>query len=123
MLITSDGQWNHRVTSPNKKCFKHYQVTLENPIEDDYEKKFLQGIQLKGESKVTLPAQLTIVDQYHAELAIQEGKYHQVKRMFAALSNHVTELHRFRIGDLDLDKTLNPGEYRPLSEDEVLLFA
>ncbi len=123
VLITDNGQWNHRVTSPNSHCFKRYYVTLAKPLYTELIGQFSQGILLKSENKVTLPAELLIIDDYHAELAIQEGKYHQVKRMFAAVGNHVTALHRNSIGDISLDNSLQPGQYRALNSKEVNCFA
>ncbi|RTZ16733.1 16S rRNA pseudouridine(516) synthase RsuA [Vibrio aquaticus] len=122
VLITDDGQWSHRITSPKHKCEKTYRVWLADPIQADYAEKFEQGIQLRNEKGLTLPAQLEIVDEEENEvlLTITEGKYHQVKRMFAALGNKVEHLHRERIGDIELCESLEPGEYRYLSEDEVV---
>ncbi|QXO18593.1 MULTISPECIES: 16S rRNA pseudouridine(516) synthase RsuA [Vibrio] len=121
VLITDDGQWSHRITSPKHKCDKTYRVWLADPIQPDYAEKLAQGIELRNERDMTLPAQMEVVDEAENELllTIHEGKYHQVKRMFAALGNKVIGLHRERVGDIVLDDTLEPGEYRFLTEDEV----
>ncbi|EEX92485.1 ribosomal small subunit pseudouridine synthase A [Vibrio orientalis CIP 102891 = ATCC 33934] len=121
VLITDDGKWSHRITSPKHKCEKTYRVWLADPIQADYVEKFAEGIQLRNEKGLTLPAQLEIVDEEENEvlLTITEGKYHQVKRMFAALGNKVEHLHRERIGDIELCESLEPGEYRYLTEEEV----
>lgn len=121
VLITDDGKWSHRITSPKHKCEKTYRVWLVDPIEADYIEKFAQGIELRNEKEATLPANLEIVDEDEKEvlLTITEGKYHQVKRMFAALGNKVEHLHRERIGEILLDESLEPGEYRYLTEDEI----
>ena len=66
-----------------------------------------------------MPAQLEIIDDYNVNLTISEGRYHQVKRMFAALGNKVEALHRWRIGDVVLDETLEEGEFRPLTNEEI----
>ncbi len=66
-----------------------------------------------------MPAQLEIIDDYNVNLTISEGRYHQVKRMFAALGNKVEALHRWRIGDVVLDETLEEGEFRPLTDEEI----
>ena len=120
-LLTDDGQWSHRITSPKHKCEKTYRVWLVDPILDDYVDKFAEGIQLRSEKDLTLPAKLEIVDREDNQvlLTITEGKYHQVKRMFAALGNKVEHLHRERIGAIELCDSLEPGEYRYLSQDEV----
>lgn len=121
VLITDDGQWSHRITSPKHKCEKTYRVWLADAIEPDYVEKFAQGIELRNERDATLPAHLEIVNEAENEvlLTIVEGKYHQVKRMFAALGNKVDYLHRERIGSIVLDAALEPGDYRYLTEEEV----
>jgi 16S rRNA pseudouridine516 synthase len=122
ILITDDGQWNHRVTSPIRQCFKKYKVTLSDPLDASLIEQFKTGLLLKNEKKKTRPAKLNIIDSHHAELLIQEGKYHQVKRMFAACDNHVAALHRQAVGDIVLDKNLAIGAYRPLLQAEIDLF-
>lgn len=122
VLLTDDGQWSHRITSPKHHCEKTYLVTLADPVEDFYAEKLAEGILLRGEREATLPATLEILDDYNVNLTISEGRYHQVKRMFAALGNKVVALHRWRIGDVVLDENLNEGEFRPLTEDEVKNF-
>lgn len=84
-------------------------------------KSFAQGIELRNEREATLPAHLEVVNEAENEvlLTIVEGKYHQVKRMFAALGNKVELLHRERIGDIVLDDSLEPGDYRYLTQEEV----
>lgn len=119
VLVTDDGQWSHRITSPKHKMPKRYQVTLQDPIADHAADQFAEGILLRNEHKRTRPAELQIHDAHHVELTIYEGKYHQVKRMFAALGNHVTALHRASIGPIQLDPDLGPGEYRPLHQEEI----
>ncbi len=121
VLITDDGQWSHRITSPKHKCEKTYRVWLADAIGDDYAEKLAQGIELRNEKEATLPAKMEIVDASNNELllTISEGKYHQVKRMFAALGNKVDQLHRERIGDIVLDDDLEPGEYRYLTQEEI----
>ena len=119
VLITNDGQWNHRVTSPGSKCKKVYLVSLAQPFDQNTEQAFHTGIQLDGEKKPTLPACIEQLDSHQVRLTIQEGKYHQVKRMFAATGNHVTALHRIAIGRIALDPALQPGQFRFLTEDEI----
>lgn len=119
VLVTDDGQWSHRITAPKHKMPKRYEVTLQEPISIDAIPQFEEGILLRNEHKRTRPAQLEITDPHHVTLTIYEGKYHQVKRMFAATGNHVVALHRAAIGTLCLDPQLEPGEYRPLTMEEV----
>lgn len=117
VLLTDDGQWSHRITSPKHHCEKLYIVTVESPLTPELITLFANGLQLHGEKTLTKPAQLTIIDDYHAELVISEGRYHQVKRMFAAAGNRVIALHRQRIGDIELD--IPAGEYRALTAHEI----
>lgn len=122
VLLTDDGQWSHRITSPKYHCEKTYLVTLADPVEDFYLEQCAQGILLKGEKQPTKPAQIEIIDDYNLNLTIVEGKYHQVKRMFAALGNKVIALHRWRIGQIILDPQLEEGQYRALTNAEVQSF-
>ncbi|PID43158.1 MAG: 16S rRNA pseudouridine(516) synthase [Gammaproteobacteria bacterium] len=121
VLITDDGQWSHRITSPKKHCRKVYQATLAEPIKKEAIAIFKKGILLKNEERCTLPAELLIHDDHHVQLTIEEGKYHQVKRMFAATGNKVTALHRIKIGNIALDQSLQPGEWRYLATSEATL--
>ncbi|MDD1780622.1 16S rRNA pseudouridine(516) synthase RsuA [Enterovibrio sp. ZSDZ35] len=122
LLLTDDGQWSHRVTSPKHKCDKTYRVWLEDAVSDETADLFAEGVQLRGEKAETLPAQMEKVDEKEVLLTIHEGKYHQVKRMFASVGNKVVGLHRESVGELVLDEALEPGEYRSLTEDEIALF-
>ncbi|MFC5077813.1 Ribosomal small subunit pseudouridine synthase A [Vibrio thalassae] len=119
VLITDDGQWSHRITSPKHKCAKTYRVWLADPVQDNYIQAFEDGIELRNEKAATLPAQLEIIDDKEVLLTIHEGKYHQVKRMFAALGNKVEALHRESVGAIVLDDMLEPGEYRYLTQEEI----
>lgn len=122
VLISDDGDWTHRITSPRRDCGKTYRVTVAEALEDELVAHFAEGILLRNEDKPTLPARIEIIHPTEALLSIQEGRYHQIKRMFAAVGNRVTALHREQIGELRLDPQLALGEYRPLSDDEVALF-
>ncbi len=119
VLITDDGQWSHRITSPKHKCAKTYRVWLADPVQPNYQQAFEEGIELRNEKAPTLPAQLEIIDDNEVLLTIHEGKYHQVKRMFAALGNKVEGLHRESVGEIVLDEMLEPGEYRYLTQEEI----
>ena len=122
VLVTNDGQWSHRVTSPRKQCDKTYRVWLADPVSDETSKLFAEGILLRSETQPIRPAQLEIVTPCEVLLTIHEGKYHQVKRMFAAVGNHVERLHRERIGALNLDANLPEGSFRALTAEEISLF-
>ena len=119
VLLTDDGQWSHRITSPKHHCEKTYLVTLADPVEAFYAQQLAEGILLRGEKEPCLPAKMEILDDYNVNLTISEGRYHQVKRMFAALGNKVVGLHRWKIGDVVLDESLEEGEYRPLTQNEI----
>ena len=119
VLITSDGQWNHRITSPKKACGKRYRVQLAEALVAHAEQRLAEGIVLHSETKPTKPAQLERISDTEVLLTISEGKYHQVKRMFAALGNRVTGLHREQVGEIRLDATLAPGQWRYLTTAEI----
>ncbi|GHC26381.1 16S rRNA pseudouridine(516) synthase RsuA [Aidingimonas halophila] len=126
VFLTDDGQWSHRVTSPRHACKKVYLATLADPLEGEVAEKvkkaFAEGVQLKGENRVTRPASLELLSPVDARITIQEGKYHQVRRMFAAFGNHVEALHRESVGPVSLDPDLAPGESRMLRQAEILSF-
>ena len=119
VLITTDGQWSHKITSPKKDCGKCYLVTLTDELDASLVETFAQGVELRNEDGLTKPAVLEIIDSHHARLTITEGKYHQVKRMFAAVGNKVVGLHRESVGKIVLDDDLAPGEWRYLTDEEV----
>jgi len=120
ILITDDGDYLHRVISPKRHVPKTYLATLDRPLNGSEGALFAAGeLMLEGEEKPLLPAELAVIDPHHARLTITEGRYHQVRRMFAAVGNHVNELHRERIGGLTLPGDLEPGQYRILSAIEA----
>ncbi len=119
VLITDDGQWSHRITSPRRRCDKVYRVTTVDPINPEAVTQFAAGLALHNEDKLTLPAELDILAPCEARITVQEGRYHQVKRMFAAVGNKVIALHREQIGQIQLDPELEPGEYRFLTQQEI----
>jgi len=118
VLVTNDGQWSHRVTAPRHKCGKVYRVTLDQALTNSQISQLTQGVMLHGEARPTLPAQLEPVSDLQVRFTIHEGKYHQVKRMFAAVENKVVTLHRESIGQIKLDNSLQPGEWRELTNEE-----
>lgn len=121
VLITDDGRWSHNIISPKKQCEKVYRVWLRKPLKDDTADKFTVGVQLQGENDLTRPAKLEQVEEREVLLTITEGKYHQVKRMFAAVGNKVVGLHREQIGPVKL-ADLPLGEWRYLTPEEVSAF-
>lgn len=119
VLISNDGQWIHRIISPRRDCTKVYQAELDREIDDGVITHFAEGIFLKGEDKKTRPAKLRRLQGTQVSVAISEGRYHQVRRMFAACGFHVQALHRVSIGNIQLDPALSPGQYRPLTQAEI----
>jgi len=119
MLITNDGQWSRRLTQPSTKLPKVYRVETEQPIGPEYAETFKAGLYFAFEDLTTQPAELALLGPNTARLSIIEGRYHQVKRMFGHFDNKVIALHRERMGPLQLDTTLAPGEYRALTDDEI----
>ena len=117
-LLTDDGAWLHKVTHPNQALPKRYMVKLREPLTKKMTETLTRGVTLKEDDKPTLPARLTLLDDFHCYLTIKEGRYHQVKRMLAAVGNQVLALNREQIGSLSLG-CLKEGEYRLLSEQEV----
>ena len=118
LLFTDDGTLLHRLTHPRHHIEKTYIVHTARPIEDDTVQLFASGtLLLRSESDPLLPAQLERKAPCVAHLTLREGRYHQVRRMFAAVGNHVEALHRSRVGGLSLDD-LPPGRWRPLQLPE-----
>ncbi|WP_375171674.1 pseudouridine synthase [Marinobacter sp.] len=119
LLLTTDGQWSHRVTAPRIACPKTYRVTLSEALDDQAVQALQAGVELRNDPTPTRPARVRVVSERQIELTISEGRYHQVKRMLAAVGNHVTALHRLSIGAIALDPELAPGQYRALTAEEI----
>ncbi len=118
LLFTDDGALLHKLISPKSNLPKTYEATLARPLEGHETALFASGsLVLRGEDKPCLPAQLEVTGARTARLTLTEGRYHQVRRMFAAAGNHVEALHRSRFGPLGAED-LKPGEWRILSEPE-----
>ncbi len=116
LLLSDDGQFIHRMSSPKKQLPKVYEVTVKHPLDEKQVKKLLDGVVLDDDPKPVRAAACEIVDmdaaKLHLRLTLTEGKYHQVKRMLAAVGNRVEGLHRSRIGALELPDDLKPGQWR-----------
>ncbi|MES3008509.1 MAG: 16S rRNA pseudouridine(516) synthase RsuA [Pseudomonadota bacterium] len=122
VLLSDDGQWLHRVTSPRHLYSKVYRATLQEPVDQQTIDSFAAGMLLRGEDKPTAPARCEALPENGARVTLNEGRYHQVKRMFAACGNHVLSLHREQIGAVTLDDTLDAGQCRVLTETEIKSF-
>lgn len=119
LLLTDDGAWLHRVISPKLHVAKRYLATLDRPLRGDEAQIFASGeLMLEGETKPLLPAQFEALSEREAALVLTEGRYHQVRRMFAAVGNHVVALHRTSVGGLSLPDDLAPGDYRLLDSQQ-----
>jgi len=122
LLLTDDGDLLHHATSPKRRVKKTYRVKLARPLKGTEGALFASGrMMLENETKPLAPAELEVVSTTEALLSITEGRYHQVRRMFAATGNHVEGLHRERLGRLTLADGLASGEWRLLGEEEVSL--
>lgn len=122
VLVTDDGAWSHRVMSPRHQCAKRYRVTLASALAPEAERQLRAGVQLSGEANACEPAGLSQLAPAIWLVSITEGRYHQIKRMFAAVGNHVLALHREAIGKIELDPGLLPGSARPLNVEEIAAF-
>ena len=121
LLMSDDGQFIHRMSSPKKHVSKVYEVTTKHPLDDKQVQKLLSGVVLDDDPKPVKAAAAEMVSEFHLKLTLTEGKYHQVKRMLAAVSNRVEGLHRSQIGGLKLPDDLLPGQWRWLSEADMAL--
>lgn len=118
LLLSDDGAWSHRIASPRHHCPKVYLATLAEPLDPAAEGRLAQGILLRGEDAPTRPAEVQRLDDQRVRITVTEGRYHLVRRLFAALGNRVLALHRERIGGLVLDGALAPGQWRTLTPEE-----
>jgi len=119
VLLTNDGAWSRKISLPETKLAKTYEVTLAKPLTDEYISLFQKGIYFAYEDITTQPAYLEILSEYNARLTLTEGKYHQVKRMFGFFQNEVLTLHRVSVGNLSLDG-LEMGQNRLLVIEPLL---
>ncbi len=119
LILTTDGQLIHRLTSPRKHLVKRYRLRYTGRLSAHAVERCATGLVLDDEPKPTLPAHLELHDEGEATLHLQEGRYHQVRRMLAAVGGTVVALHRDRIGDLELPADVPPGAVREVNEDEL----
>lgn len=122
LLLTDDGDLLHRVISPKRHVRKTYRATLARPLEGGEGALFASGgLMLKGDDKPLAPAELRVLSDTEVLLTITEGRYHQVRRMFAATGNHVETLHREGLGGLSLPDDLGPGQWTRLGDTDIAL--
>ena len=119
LILTNDGKWSRRLTEPKEGVPKVYEVTTAEPITAETVMRFQQGIYFAYEDLTTQPAELQILSAQRAQITIYEGRYHQIKRMFHAVGNRITSLHRLSMGAIQLDPQLTAGQYRNLTQQEI----
>ena len=119
LLLTDDGKFIHRMSSPKHHVPKVYEVTVKHPLDDRQVSKLLSGVVLDDDPRPVRAAACEAVSEFHLRLTLTEGKYHQVKRMLAAVSNRVEGLHRSCIGGVALPEDLAPGQWRWLKPEEI----
>ena len=123
LLLTDDGKFIHRMSSPRHHVPKVYEVTVKHPLDDSQVQKLLNGVVLDDDPQAVKAAACEAISPFHLRLTLTEGKYHQVKRMVAAVSNRVEALHRSQIGGLRLPQDLPPGQWRWLSAQDLASIA
>lgn len=122
LLMSTDGKFIHRVISPNSNIWKKYEVETSKKIDPDLVEIFKEGVYIKEDDYYARSAKLEIIEDKKAYVYVTEGKFHLVKRLFSNNDNEVVKLKRLAIGKLQLDNTLNPGDYRELTQEEKELF-
>ncbi len=120
LLMTDDGKLLHKIIHPKSNCLKVYHAILDRPLEGHEGELFASGtLTLNNENRPLLPATLEVLGEKEARVTLHEGRYHQVRRMFAAAGNHVLELKRISIGGLSMPDDLEEGDWRELTADEL----
>ena len=121
LLLTDDGKFIHRMSSPRHHVPKVYEVTVKHPLDESQVRRLLDGVVLDDDPKPVRAAACVANGEHQLSLTLTEGKYHQVKRMLAAVGNRVEGLHRSRIGQLPLPADLAPGQWRWLDASDLAL--
>jgi 16S rRNA pseudouridine516 synthase len=120
LLMTDDGKFLHQVIHPKSECLKVYHVLLDRPLQGNEAEIFGSGaMMLESENKPLLPAGFESLGEREALVTLHEGRYHQVRRMFAAVGNHVLSLKRISIGGFKLPEELEEGEWREVAQEEI----
>ncbi len=120
LLMTDDGKLLHKIIHPKSECFKVYHATLDRSLEGHEGALFASGtLELNSETRPMLPAKLEVLGEKEALITLHEGRYHQVRRMFAAAGNHVLDLKRISIGGLTMPADLEEGDWRALEPEEL----
>lgn len=119
LLLTTDGQFSHRITSPKRACPKHYRAQIAAPLSDTVVEQLKAGVMLRNDDKIAHAASAWLESPTLLHIILTEGRYHQVKRMIAAVGHHLVALHRLQVGAILLDADLQPGAYRHLTDAEL----
>jgi 16S rRNA pseudouridine516 synthase len=119
LFLTDSGAFNHFLTSPRKHVPKTYRVGTKHAITPGQIAKLTAGVELRGEESPTMPARVALLTENSCDLTVEEGKYHQVKRMFAAAGNRVESIHRVAIGSIKLEDDLASGQWRWIQPAEL----
>jgi 16S rRNA pseudouridine516 synthase len=119
ILLSNDSRWSRNLSNPENRITKWYRVETEKPIVEEAVSAFSKGMYFRYEDITTLPAQLRIIESHIAQIGLTEGRYHQIKRMFGQFDNKVVALHRQSIGHIQLDATLESGQSRALTVEEI----
>jgi 16S rRNA pseudouridine516 synthase len=119
LLLSDSGPFIHHFTSPKRHVAKTYRVGTKHPIAPEQIAKLSAGVELRSEDGITLPAKVALLEEKLCDMTLEEGKYHQVKRMFAAVGNRVETIHRIAVGSLELGDSLAPGKWRLLTGAEL----
>lgn len=119
LLLTNDGRWSRMLSDPVNGIDKQYLVTLKNPVEEGCVAAFQAGMYFEYENITTRPAKLELLGESQVKVTLQEGRYHQIKRMFGRFRNPVLSIHRVAIGSLQLDAELQAGNWQELSAEDA----
>ncbi|MGK0441395.1 MAG: 16S rRNA pseudouridine516 synthase [Pseudohongiellaceae bacterium] len=120
ILLTNDGRWSRRLTMPESAIKKRYLVRLDKPVTSTVIDAFAQGLYFSFEDITTRPVSTSVINSHYVEVVLEEGRYHQIKRMFGHFQIKVLSLHRFAVGKLLLDDSLPEGQSRKLTDQEVM---
>lgn len=130
LILTTDGKFSHKITTPENCIEKKYEVILEKAVNKEEQEKYIKAVaagaflpaEKKAKEEVASPGKLTFLNETNCQIVISEGKFHQVRRTFLGLGNKVLELKRIVVGNLTLPKDLKEGEFREMTTKELALF-
>ncbi len=118
LILTDDGDLNHRLNAPRKHVMRTYKVEAKHPLVEEQIVRLREGLLLRGEAIPTLPTELRLIDERNFEIGLREGRYHQIKRMLGAVGNRCESIHRFAVGNFILPPTLEPGHWMYMTDED-----